>query len=100
MPLPRGDQRHVVAVAQANRLLILLAAAGVDDGGDAGGDEEIGGVGEGEEGVGAGAASRELRGVAVFLGEFDGDFGGHGGTSGRRQRRGVGRACRWRWRWI
>ncbi len=78
MALAGGDQGDVVAVAEVDGFLIFFAAAGVDDGGDAGVDEEFGAVGEGEEGVGAGDAAGEFFGVAVFVGEFDGDFGGHG----------------------
>ena len=50
----------------------------MDDGGDAGVDEEFGGVGEGEKGVGAGGGAGEAFGVAVFVRQFDGDLRGHG----------------------
>ena len=57
MPFAGGDDGDVVAVGKVDGVLILLAAAGVDDGGDAGVDEEFGAVGEREEGVGAGGTS-------------------------------------------
>ena len=54
VPLPRGHQGDVAAVAEVDGVLVLFAAAGVDDGGDAGVDEQFRPVGEGEEGVGPG----------------------------------------------
>src|ERR1035437_10988914 len=78
MAFAGGDQGDVVAVGEVDGFLVFFGAAGVDDGGDAGVDEEFGGVGEGEEGVGAGDGAVEFFGVAVFVGEFEGNLDGHG----------------------
>lgn len=46
--------RHAVFVAQIKRVLIAFAAAGVDEAGDAGVDQDLWAIVEGEEGIGVG----------------------------------------------
>src|SRR4051812_50224692 len=54
VPLPRQDHRGAALVGQVDGLLVADGAAGVDDGGDAGVEQDRGAVGEGEEGVAGG----------------------------------------------
>ncbi len=54
VPEAAQEAGDVVLVAEVQGVLVAFGAAGVDDGGDAGFDQEFGAVGEGEEGVAGG----------------------------------------------
>lgn len=71
MAKPGGQAGDAALVAEIKRLLIALAAAGVDDGADAGVDQDLRAVGEGEEGVAEGDGALD-----EWAGLLDGEAAG------------------------
>ena len=77
MPRTREDHRHAAFVAEFDRVLVAFAAARLDDGGDAGVDQDLRAVVEGEEGVGGSDTAGEFFAVALLFCEPRRDSSAH-----------------------